>query len=403
MGGSGCTRHANMCILRCVMRDWPPPPPPPPPPFDAPALDGAVLAGAAPVQRARRWPLVVLSGLLVLVVLIAAAGGSARSTSDATAAAAQLAHQKQYGTAVAMYRAIATRTGPLFLFDRSDVSGAELNAQRTTLAWATTLQQQGHVDQAVALTRSVGDPTLASNVRDEQAALLVAAARDAAARGDYQTALSRLSQVTNSSLSATAAAAPVPQLQTDYLIARARALLAAGDGVHAVTALDDARQRGPSGAAAAAPLLPQALLVAATQENGAASYAEAVVTLQRVINDYGGTGEAKQARSLLAANQPVSGTLVDHSGAPISGQVRLSSHFFSEPGGYVTSGPFYVADADSQGNFRFESIPVGGPYVFEAFHNGGWVTLVDRNTGQPANPVNVVALTPVDLAFITLS
>ena len=382
------------------MRDWPPPPPPP---FDAPAFGGALPASAAPVQRARRWPLAVLSVLVLIVVLIAVAGGAARSTSDAAAAAAQLAQHKQYGTAVAMYRAIATRTGPLFLFDRNDVNGAELNAQRTTLAWATSLQQQGHVDQAVALTRSVNDPTLASSVREEQAALLVAAARDAAARGDYPTALSRLTQVTTPSLSGTAAAAPVPQLQTDYLIAQARALLTAGDGIHAVIALDDARQRGSSGAAAAAPLLPQALLVAATQENGAASYAEAVVTLQRVLNDYGGSGEAKQARSMLAANQPVSGTLVDHSGGAISGQVRLSSHFFSEPGGYVTSGPFYFADADSKGNFRFDSIPVGGPYVFEVFHNAGWVTLVDRNTGQPANPVNVVPLTPVDLAFITLS
>ena len=358
---------------------------------------------AAPVQSARRWPLAVLSVLVAVVALIAVAGGAARATSDAAATAAQLAHHKQYGTAVAMYHAIATRTGPLFLFDRTDVSGAELNAQRTTLDWATTLQQQGQVDQAVALTRSVHDPTLASSVRDEQAALLVAAARDAAARGEYPTALSRLSQVTTASLSGTAAAAQVPQLQIDYLIAQARALLNAGDGIHAVTALDDARQRNAAGAAAAATLLPQALLVAATQENGAASYAEAVATLQRLINDYGGTGEAKQARNMLDANQPVGGTLVDHGGGPISGQVRLSSHFFSEPGGYVTSGPFYFAEADSQGNFRFDSIPVGGPYVFEVFHNGGWVTLVDRNTGQPANPVNVVALTPVDLAFITLS
>ncbi len=385
------------------MRDWPPPPPPLPPPLGAAAVGGAFQVGTAPARRGRRWPIVVLSVLLVLIVLVAAAGGAAHSTSDAAAAAAQLVHQKQYGTAVAMYHAIASRTGPLFAFDRSDVSGAELNAQRTTLAWATTLQQQGHVDQAVALTRSVSDPTLASSVREEQATLLVAAARDAAAHGDYTTALSRLSQVTNPSLSGTAAAAQVPQLQTDDLVAQARALLAEGDGVHAVTALDDARQRSPGGAAAAAPLLPQALLVAATQENGAASYAEAVVTLQRLINDFGGSGEAKQARSMLAANQPVSGTLVDHSGAPISGQVRLSSHFFSEPGGYVTSGPFYFTDAGSQGNFRFDSIPIGGPYVFEVFHGGGWVTLVDRNTGQPANPVNVVALTPVDLAFITLS
>src|SRR5262249_41994281 len=253
----------GLCILSRVMRDWPPPPQPPPspPPLGASSFDSLRAEAVATVRRRRRWPVAVLSVVLAVVVLIAIAAGSARATGDATAAAAQLARQKQYGRAVAMYRSIATRTGPLFVFDQSDVASAALAAQRTTLDWATTLQQQGHVDQAVALTRSVTDPSLASSVRQEQAALLVAAAREAAAHGDYQSALNRLSQVTAPGLSGTTAAGQAPQLQVEYQVAHARALLAAGDGVHAVAALDNARQAGGGGPAAAAPLLPQALLV----------------------------------------------------------------------------------------------------------------------------------------------
>lgn len=341
--------------------------------------------------------------LLVLVVLLAITLGAARSTADAASTAAQMATQRQYGSAVAIYREIGKRTGPLFLFDQNDVNDAEFNAQRTMLAWAESLQRSGSADQAVALTRAVTDPRLAGDVRQQVSSLLLAAAQSSAAKGDYATALSRLQQLTAPGLTNAGATGQVGQLQIQYLVAEAQAQLAAGDGINALTTLEKAAQQGSAGAGAAAPVMPLALLTAGQQEVDAAAYAEAAATLQHLVTSYGGSAEARQARTLLGAGQPVTGTLVDRGGHPLDSQVRLSSHFFSEPGGYLTSGPFYYTHSDSDGNFRFNSIPVGGPYVFEIFNAGDWVTFVDPNTGQPANPVSVSALTPVDLAFITLS
>jgi hypothetical protein len=364
-----------------------------------------VIAGEVNLSapRKRRWPILVVAFVVVLVVLLAVALGAARATGDAASAAAQLVSEQRYGTAVALYRAIARRTGPVYLFDRGDVADAPLNAQRTMLAWAASLAQAGNADQAVALTRAVTDPRLLTAARQEESNLLLAAAKAEAARGSYAAALQRLQQLTAPGLAGNGPAGQVTQLRIQYLVAEAQALLGAGDGIHAVAALDEAAQLGQGGAAAAAPLLPAALLAAANQEIEAASYTEAATMLQRLTSEYGGASQARQARSLLDSGQPVTGTLVDRSGRPISATVRLSSHFFSEPGGYRTSGPFFYTDADSDGNFRFDSIPPGGPYVFEIFHGGNWVTFVDPNTGQPANPVTVAPLAPADLAFITLS
>ena len=120
------------------------------------------------------------------------------------------------------------------------------------------------------------------------------------------------------------------------------------------------------------------------------------------MSTFGRTAEAPRAAALLAVSQPVSGTLVDRSGRPISGRVRLSSHFTALFGGYSTSGPFYYSSADAKGDFLVSNVPVGGPYVLEVFHNGDWTTLVDPDTGEPANPVTVKALEPAELTFIVL-
>ena len=358
---------------------------------------------SSPRRPRRRWPVAVFLCVVVLVLLLVITAGAARATSDAASTAHDLASRGQYEQAVAMYRAVAGRTGPIYLFDQSDVTAAEGNAERTMLAWAEALGKSGHADQALAIAGAVTDPALSADARQAQSSLLVAAANADAAHGDYESALHRLDQISQLGLSNTGAAAGrVPQLQIQYLVAEAQSQLQHGDGVAAVSTLDKAATAGPAGAAAATPLLPQALLAEATQEIDAGSDAEAVAALQRLVAGYGASPPARQARALLAQGQPVSGTLVDRAGNPLSAQVRLSSHFFSEPGGYLTSGPFFYADADSAGNFRFIDIPPGGPYVFEMFRGGSWLTFVDPNTGQPANPVSVVPLTPVDLAFITV-
>ncbi|MFN2582747.1 MAG: carboxypeptidase-like regulatory domain-containing protein [Candidatus Dormibacteria bacterium] len=343
----------------------------------------------------------LLAVVAVAVVVVAVSLGAAHATADAASTAARLAADGQYAASIALDTTISTRTGPLYVLDRGDVAEAQLNAQRTMLTWAAALDRQGKVDQAVAMAGTVTDPRLAATANQERAALLLEAAKAAASRGDYSAALARLGQVTTLRLNgASQVATQVAQLQPQYEVGAAHALAVSGDGVDAVALLDSAAHGG--GQAAAGAEYPHALLVAGMQEMRQLSFKEAATTLQRLVSTYAGTAEARQASTLLRAGQPVSGTLVDKSGHALSGQVRLSSHYFTEPGGYLTTGPFYYSRADSDGNFRFDSVPQGGPYVFEVFHGGNWTTFVDPNTNQPAEPVTITPLAPVDLSFITV-
>ena len=351
--------------------------------------------------RGRRWPvaLLVLGGAALVVLSVA--GGAARSTADATSSAVQFLANGRYASAIAVDRVVAQRTSPLYLLDRGDVQAAHLNEGRTMLAWAAAIDRQGRVEQAVAMAGLVTDPELAPNADQERGQLLLEAARADAARGDFGSALQHLDQVTALGIAGTIAG-EVAQIEPQYEISEAAALVGFGDGINATALLDAASQSGPAGAAAAAPAYPHALLLAGMQAIAQQSFREAAAQLQRLVSSYAASVEARQARTLLREPQPVAGTLVDRAGMPLSGQIRLSSHFYNQSSGYLTTGPFYYAYADSDGDFRFGSVPQGGPYVLEVFRGGDWMTFIDPATGQPANPVSVTPLQPVDLAYITV-
>jgi hypothetical protein len=350
--------------------------------------------------RRRRWPPAAIALVVVALAALGIGAGAARSTADAAATAAELASSGRFAVAIAMDDAIATRTGLLYILDRGDVQNATLNAERTMLSWAATLDRSGHVDQAVSLAGMVSDPRLASTADRERASLLLEAARNDASQGDYASALQRLDQIR--SLGLTSAPSEVAQLTLQYQVGEANRLTVAGNGPDAVALLDAAAAEGASGHAAAAGALPAALLVAGEVEESDGSFREAVADLKRLVSDYSGSPQAQTARAMLEAPQAVTGALVDRNGRPISTSVRLSTHFTPEPGGYLTSGPFYYSAADRNGDFRFASIPQGGPYTLELFRNGGWTTFINPSTGEPSNPVNVTPATPVDLTFLEL-
>ncbi|TME45505.1 MAG: hypothetical protein E6I55_09585 [Chloroflexi bacterium] len=348
----------------------------------------------------RRWPAAAITLAAIATTALGVGEGAARSTADAVSTAADLASSGRFGQAIAMDDAIATRTGPIYVLDRSDAQNAALNAARTMLAWAENLDRSGHVDQALAVAGMATDSRLASSSDQVRASLLLEAAKADAARGDFATALRHLDEIR--SLGLTSATSELVRLVPQYEVGEATRLTVSGNGADAVVLLDTAAQQGPSGQAAAASVLPAALLAAAEQELSQGSYREAAAALKRLVSSYPDSAQAQPARVLLDAPQPVTGALVNKNGRPINANVRLSSHFVQEAGGYVTSGPFYYSSADRNGDFRFDAIPQGGPYVLEVFINGNWMTFVDPSTGQPANPVNVTPLVPVDLTIVEL-
>ena len=351
--------------------------------------------------RRRRWPVVLIAIGAIGLALWGAAGGAARATADAAAEAARLASQGQFGASIALENQIATRTGPLYVMDQGDVTAAPQRSQATLLTWAAALAHAGQPDQAAVLLANVTDPRLVGSAASERATLFLTAAQQAAGRGDFAAALLRLNQIT--ALQPTASiAAQVAQLTPQYEVGEAKVLSAAGNGVDAVALLDQAAAAAPNLDSAVNQALPAALLAAGKQEITLLSYKEAATTLQRLQDNFSSTSQARSARQLLRQNQSVIGTLVDKSGHPVKSQVRLSSHYYTVSGGYYTTGPFYYSSSNDDGAFAFSSIPVGGPYTFEVFRGGNWMTFVDPNSNQPANPVTVAPLTPVDMTYVAL-
>jgi tetratricopeptide (TPR) repeat protein len=378
-----------------------PPPPvseavPPPPPAFAARPDRVVYGP-------RRWP---KAGLAIGAILTAAIGvvvGAATSTATAAGAAATLAAHGYYASAIAIDEAISVRTGPVFVLDTGDAAAATGAAQQTLMAWAAALGRSGKIDQAVALYRSVSAPSLRKQALDDLAALLFKTSTADTANADYSSAILRLQEIARLAPAAPSGIAAARQLPVDQA-GDAGLLVTAGRATDAVTILDGiVAQHSAPATRTADSLFPSALLAAGEEDLAQDYYREALVDLQQLVTDYPSSPEAGQAQAMLAAPETVSGTLVTHIGGPVSGRVRLSSNFKSEPNGmYQTSAPFFYTTADASGDFTFTNVPIGGPYVLEVFADGTWTTLINPTTQQPADPVTVTALLPVNLTFVVL-
>jgi hypothetical protein len=354
-------------------------------------------------SSARRWPIVflVISGIVTAAIGVGL--GSATGTEAAAATASRLAADGQYANAVAIDEAIAGRTGPLFLIDPGGARAAASAAEQTVMAWAAALGRRGEVDAAVALYRSVTAPSLRGAALDRLAALLFKTATGEAAAAQYPTAILRLLEIGSVAPATPGGVQAQQQLPIDQA-AEAGLLIIAGRAADAVAILDTVlREHSPQATRTAVSLYPSALLAAGVEALADDSYVEALSTLAYLVSTFPGSAEASQAEAMLAAPVTVSGTLVTHIGASVSGRVRLSSNYKAEPGGrYQTSAPFYYTTADAAGDFSFSNVPIGGPYVLEVFSAGNWSTLINPSTDQPASPVTVTPLVPIDLTLVVL-
>jgi hypothetical protein len=378
--------------LPAAADDWPPPPPAPPPLPEA---------NASPP---RRWPIVAL---VVAAIVTGAAGatvGMATGTATAASTAATLTAHGFYAQAIAIDDEIAARTGPLYVVDASASGDAIRAAEQTVMAWAATLGRKGKVDSAVALYRAVTSRALRPAALEALATLLLKASTADAAQAQYTSAISRLVEIRNLA-PATPSGAQVARLLPIDEDGEAEVLVSAGRAIDAVAILDAVVKAGSAQASRTADsLFPSALLAAGEEDLGNDAYLEALSALHQLVTTFPNSAEAAIGQAMLAAPQTVTGTLVTHFGLPISDRVRLSSNYKAEPGGmYQTSGPFYTTTADASGDFSLSNIPIGGPYVLEVYSDGNWTTLINPSTNQPADPVIVTPLVPVDLTFVVLS
>jgi flavin-binding protein dodecin len=330
--------------------------------------------------------------------------GVATGTADAASAAATLTDHGFYAEAIALDEEIAGRTGPVYLGDESAAADAIRAAEQTVVAWAASLGRKGEVDAAVALYRTVTAPALRPAALDAMAALLLKTSTADAAQAQYPNAISRLVEIR--SVAPTAAAIlQVARLLPIDQAGEAGVLVSAGRAEDAVTILDTVvRESSAQATRTADSLFPSALLAAGEEDLAHDAYLAALAALHQLVTTFPSSAEAAIGEAMLQAPQSVTGTLVTHFGLPISDEVRLSSNYKAEPSGmYQTSGPFYSTTADASGDFSLSNIPIGGPYVLEVFADGNWTTLINPTTNQPADPVMVTPLVPVDLTFVVLS
>ncbi|HWF58659.1 MAG TPA: hypothetical protein VG520_09925 [Candidatus Dormibacteraeota bacterium] len=366
------------------------PPPSPAQPFGVPA--------ARHRRRLPRGARAVAPLAMAAIVLGVLLGGRASAEDGRSAAAAALAGGDP-ARAVTLDEDVAGRSGFLMALDPGAADAAGHDAQVARIAWATKLAATGSVDSALSALTVVRQPALLGKAAQARALILIAAAAAASRTGQDELALQRLDEAAQGSPPSSLVHVIAAMKAIDEVRAAAQ-LVATGRAPDAVALLDNASATG--GAVAAAAAYPSTLLAAARVEIASLDFQEATATLQRLVTGYGGSAEARTARGLLHAPQTVSGTLVDAAAHPAAGRVRLSTHFTQLSGGYVTSGPFYYGTAAATGDFSIAAVPVGGPYVLEYFRGGGWMTLVDPRTDQPADPVTVQPLQPVDLSFIVL-
>ena len=355
-----------------------------------------------PRRSGRTRPLLAV---LLVALLVAGAGvelGALGAVGGALGDADGYRAAHDWSRAVAVYRAVAARSGPIYLLARNRVDSADVEAQRTLLDWARELAAAGRVDEALAATAQVTDASLLADRARQTTGIALDDARAQAAAGRFDVALRRV-DVALRSLPPPDLAAEAERLRPGYALGAGRLLLARGDAAGAVTALDGliAAAPGTADAAAATALLPDAILGSARQAIAAHDEATALRELNRLLGRFPGSSQARAAEALLAAPQPVAGTLVRRDGSPVASTVvRLGSHYRAVPGGYVTQPPYYLTRTDARGDFSFPSVPLGG-YVVEVQQADGWTTILTPD-GQPAYRVSVESLTPVDLAFVVV-
>jgi len=365
-----------------------------------------VVSVPPPPLRASHSRAVVVA--LAITPLLAFAGlelGGLSAVAHAQSQAQDLRSQGRFDAAVAVYRALGVQGAAYLLLDRGPIDAAPQDAGRTVVDWATSLDSQGHADQALALLENAvslaGVALPEPDAARTHAAIALRSAEAEARAGRWDVALHRLDQLRDGSPPADLALAG-ERLRPGYALQAARVLLAAGRAADAVLALDDVvRLAGnrPEGSQAQA-LLPPALLAAGQEALDGHDQAQALSLLERLVSDFGSTGEARHARVLLRAPQSVTGTVVRGSNPVARLQLRLGGHFRQVGSAYQTSGPYYYAVTDARGDFTIDGVPVGGPYVVELLEQGSWTTTVGPD--GPAYEFSVQPLTPVDLAFVVL-
>ena len=354
-------------------------------------------------RPARRRAVVLLIALLPLALVGGVELGALASVNAVESDAGRYRDAGDFADAIAAFRSVAGRTGPLFLLARNRVDAASADGERVYLDWATWLAARGEVDQALLATDRISLPGLRDQARRTRAQIALDAARSAARGGRFDVALHRLDQVFGGDPPADLAAA-AGALRPEYGLDGGRTLLAAGRPADAVAAFDDviAHAAGTPQAGAAAGLLPAALLAAGQQALAGHDDAGALQLLQRLVAAFPASPQARTASGLLAAPQTVIGTLVRRDGSPVAGsQVRLGSHYRKQTGGYLTSRPYYYATTDANGDFSIDGVPLGGPYVLEVEEADGWTTVVTQ-TDEPAYQVSIMPLAPVNLAYVVL-
>lgn len=323
----------------------------------AAALAGIVfLLGLLFICQARAQPLPISGGMLGAALLVVSAGGILGSAPLHRAQGLWFEGRGQYGLALAAYQA------------SGDTLTTSQDMARLSIEWAEQLSARHDYQDAVPQLEPVvrfykGDASLVARARMDLVQDYLAWGDQARQQSAFRDALAHYQALREAA----------------YCDA------ACQQQAHAQTA--------------------QAMLGLAQQLTSRKQYDEAVATYQQIVQGYGDTPEAVQAKQALTAPQTLTGRLVYADNTPAKNfQVLLASQwsFNARTQVFTLLGQQYRVRTDAAGQFVVPAVAVGATYMIAWVDTSGHAGTCYTNNNQPLYTAAMQPLRAADVGSIDI-
>ncbi|TMG50934.1 MAG: hypothetical protein E6H90_00400 [Chloroflexi bacterium] len=368
-----------------------------------------------PVRRRGRTRL-LLAPLGVVVVLLAVPGGAYAISQNQLSRAQAAEANSAYAEALRDYAAVESLAGNpaarVLLGELAD--RAQIGTAETHFLWGVQLRQQGKFAEGEKQLRAAvksGFADWGARGNGALADLFYAWGKALVGENHFQAGIDKYKQVAAFDPTGNLAASTEAGLATAYAdFAQWYALQQPADYPNALIWYHNLVKDfpdSPEAKLAQASALPQTLYSAGLAFVQQLKYQEARDAMTELVQNYPKTSWATQAKTALAAKQPLTGRLIisDQNPTPVANRlVRIATkwrivkaHTYDDSGG-----PTYNATTDANGNFSVvNGIPPGQNYLitwWDPARKTFVTTFLSDNV-----PVNTISINPLEPAHTTVA
>ncbi|TMG16814.1 MAG: hypothetical protein E6H98_09060 [Chloroflexi bacterium] len=358
-----------------------------------------------PVRRRGRTRL-LLAPLGVVVVLLAVPGGAYAISQNQLSRAQAAEANSAYAEALRDYAAVESLAGNpaarVLLGELAD--RAQIGTAETHFLWGVQLRQQGKFAEGEKQLRAAvksGFADWGARGNGALADLYYAWGKALVGENHFQAGIDKYKQVAAFDPTGNLAASTEAGLATAYAdFAQWYTLQQPADYPNALIWYHNLVKDfpdSPEAKLAQASALPQTLYSAGLAFVQQLKYQEARDAMTELVQNYPKTSWATQAKTALAAKQPLTGRLIisDQNPTPVAN--RLKAHTYDDAGG-----PTYNATTDANGNFSVvNGIPPGQNYLitwWDPARKTFVTTFLSDNV-----PVNTISINPLEPAHTTVA